>query len=182
MKVTMRNALELIPYKDNPRKINNYEFSGLCESLKKFGFQQPVVINTKNEILSGNQRTKAAIKLGILEIPTITVDLANKSVENAFVITMNNKNITGEFTEGLRDLLEEIKDDLDDDYIFDLNLDAVLKDLPVIELEEAPEEESEQEEPEIKEKLRIIIECSNTDEHSELFQELIERGLSVRVA
>ena len=182
MNVTMRNALELIPYKDNPRKISEYEFNGLCESIKRFGFQQPVVINTKNEILSGNQRTKAAIKLGISEIPVITVDLGSKSLEDAFVITMNNKNITGEFTEGLQDLLAEIKTDLGDDYIFDLNLDAVLNDLPSFEIDEDPVEEDEEEQPEIKEKLRIIIECSNTDEHQELFQELIGRGLSVRVA
>jgi HEPN domain-containing protein len=92
---------------------------------------------------------------------------------------MNNKAISGDFTETLKQLLLEIKTDLGDEQLFALNLDATLKDLATFEPNIEPEEE---EEPTTKEKLRIIIECSNTDEHIELFQEFVGRGLSVRVA
>ena len=154
MKIESVDIKNINPAKYNPRTINHYEFSGLCESLKKFGLTQPLIINKKtNVLISGHQRLKAAEAIGLSKVPVTYVELSD-SEEKAMNITMNNKNISGEFTEGLQELLEEIKNDLDDDYIFDLNLDAVLKDLPKISLEEseqeepeeAPEEENEQEE------------------------------------
>lgn len=181
MQTTMLAIKDINPAKYNPREISPYQFTGLCESIKKFGLTQPLIVNKlTNTLVSGHQRLKCAEHIGLTHVPVTYVELS-EAEEKALNITMNNKNISGEFTEGLKDILAEIKKDLGDDYIFDLNLDAVLKDLPAFELDEALTEDDE-EEPEIKQKLRIIIECSNTDEHIELFQELTGRGLSARVA
>jgi len=152
MKVVLLSPKNLILHPKNPREISNHSFEGLMESIKKFGFQQPVVINEKNEILSGNQRTKAAIKLGIEKIPCIKVIFASEYEENAFLITMNNKGIMGDFTEGLRELMQEIETGLGADFIFDLNLDEVLKGLPqLIESKETIEEDFEKEKEKEKE-------------------------------
>ena len=45
MKIESVDIKNINPAKYNPRTINNYEFSGLCESLKKFGLTQPLIVN-----------------------------------------------------------------------------------------------------------------------------------------
>lgn len=63
----------------NSRKISGEEFDELKKSLKGFGIVQPAVINKypkrKNVIIAGEQRIKAAKKLGIKEFPCIEVSL-----------------------------------------------------------------------------------------------------------
>jgi len=184
MKVVLLSPKNLILHPKNPREISNHSFEGLMESIKKFGFQQPVVINEKNEILSGNQRTKAAIKLGIEKIPCIKVIFASEYEENAFLITMNNKGIMGDFTEGLRELMQEIETGLGADFIFDLNLDEVLKDLlpqPIESKEpiEGEGEEGEGEDDTHKEKTGVFIIFQTNEEAEELFIELRDRGYKV---
>ena len=179
MKIIMIDIKKINPAKYNPREISPYQFTGLCESIKKFGLTQPLIVNKiTNTLVSGHQRVKAAEALGFTHVPVTYVELS-EAEEKALNITMNNKAISGDFTETLKQLLLEIKTDLGDEQLFALNLDATLKDLATFEPNIEPEEE---EEPTTKEKLRIIIECSNTDEHIELFQEFVGRGLSVRVA
>jgi len=186
------NKVHLADY--NPREISNYAFKGLIESIKTFGFQQPIIINKRtNTLISGNQRTKAAIELRLKDIPVVYVDLSEIE-EKAFNITMNNKGIMGDFTEGLRDLMQEIESGLGSDFIFDLNLDEVLKDLPKLFSSEEPsegeegegegEEEGEEEagEPEEnthKEKMGVYVSFQTNEEAEELFIELRDRGYKV---
>ena len=110
----------------NPRKIDDESFKGLCESLKKFGMPQPLVVNKKNNILiSGHQRLKAAKLLDWKEVPVVYVDL-NKSEEKALNVTLNNKLIEGDFDDGLQEILKEIESDLGSEYLNDLRLDELL--------------------------------------------------------
>ena len=50
------------PYEKNPRK-NDEAVNGVAESIKQFGFQQPIVIDAKGVIVVGHTRYKAAKKL-----------------------------------------------------------------------------------------------------------------------
>lgn len=138
MKVIQLSPNSLIPHPNNPRIISDHSFQGLKESIKMFGFQQPVVINSKNEILSGNQRTKAAIELGIEKIPCVKVKFASDIEEKCFLITMNNKAIEGDFTEEVNSIIDEIRLELGNDFVFDLNLEDVLA-----QLNEVGEDEDE---------------------------------------
>jgi len=181
MQIEMVSIKDINPAKYNPREINNYQFTGLCESIKKFGLTQPLIVNKLTKTLvSGHQRLRASEAVGLTVVPVTYVELS-EAEEKALNVTMNNKNIAGDFTEGLKEILADIKLELGDDYIFDLNIGELLRDLPVFSLDE-PIEPEEQQEPEIKEKLRIIIECADTEEHYTLFQELVGRNLKVRVA
>jgi len=170
------NKVHLADY--NPREISNYAFKGLIESIKTFGFQQPIIINKRtNTLISGHQRIKAAIELRLKDVPVIYVDLSEIE-EKAFNITMNNKSIEGEFTEELRKLMQEIENGLGADFIFDLNMDALLKDLPKdIELKEPNEEEGE--DATHKEKTGVFIIFQTNEEAEELFIELRDRGYKV---
>ena len=60
MKIVQRKTAELIGAEYNPRKISEKQKKDLRESLEKFGFVDPVIVNThperENIIIGGHQR------------------------------------------------------------------------------------------------------------------------------
>lgn len=46
----------------------------ITESLKEYGFQQPIVIDKNNVIIAGNALYRAALALGIKKVPCIVAD------------------------------------------------------------------------------------------------------------
>lgn len=55
----------------NPRKISKDSFNKLKERIKERGFHDVIKIDIDNVILSGNQRKKALIDLGIKEVTAL---------------------------------------------------------------------------------------------------------------
>lgn len=184
MQTIMLDIKDINPAKYNPREISPYQFSGLCESIKKFGLTQPLIVNkSTNTLVSGHQRLRASEHLGMTQVPVVFVDLS-ETEEKALNITMNNKNISGEFTEGLRDILADIKNDLGDGYIFDLNLEDVLKDLPNFELDEASNEDEikdNEKESKLEDKFLIIVTLNDENEQAALWEELKSRNFEVKI-
>jgi len=68
MDIEIIKTSELIPYETNPRE-NMKAVDAVANSIKTFGFRQPLVIDKDNVIVVGHTRLKAAIKLGIQEVP-----------------------------------------------------------------------------------------------------------------
>lgn len=79
---------ELIPYINNPRN-NDQAVDAVASSIKNFGFKVPIVIDSKNEIINGHTRLKAAKKLGIEEVPVIVADDLTEDQIKAFRIADN---------------------------------------------------------------------------------------------
>lgn len=68
---------EIKPAKYNPREITDVAFLGLRESIKKFGFVDPLVVNKKTgTLVGGHQRLKVAESLGFESVPCVLVDLS----------------------------------------------------------------------------------------------------------
>jgi hypothetical protein len=88
MKIVMREVADLIPYINNPRK-NDAAVDMVASSIKNFGFKVPIVIDGKNEIVSGHTRLKAAKKLGIDKVPCIVADDLSEQQIKAFRIADN---------------------------------------------------------------------------------------------
>lgn len=69
----------LLPAEYNPRKITNEEREQLKTSVEKFGFVEPVIVNTNPDregiIVGGHRRVETAIELEIENIPVIEVNL-----------------------------------------------------------------------------------------------------------
>jgi ParB-like nuclease domain len=144
---------DIKPAKYNPRKIDEASFNGLCNSIRKFGMPQPLVVNKRSGVLvAGHQRLKAAETIGWTEVPVVYVDLTNEQ-EKALNITLNNKHIAGEYNEGVSELLREIEQSLGEDFMKELRLDLI--EVPTITFDE-PEEKKEP-----KEKESDLIECPN---------------------
>ena len=73
MKVINMKVSELIPYEKNPRH-NDDAVKYVAESIRQFGFKQPIVIDKGNVIIAGHTRLKAAKKLKLKEVPCIIAD------------------------------------------------------------------------------------------------------------
>lgn len=82
------NVDELIEYSNNPRR-NNRAVAPVANSLKKFGFLNPIIIDTKNVILAGHTRLKAAKENKLEKVPVIVVDDMTEEQENAFRLADN---------------------------------------------------------------------------------------------
>ena len=115
---------DLIAAPYNPRKIGAEALAGLTESIKRFGLVQPIVWNERtNRVVAGHQRIKALEKIGASEAEVIVVDL-DEANEKALNVSLNNQFIAGEFTDDLPDILDELKEVMEEGFD-DLRLDAL---------------------------------------------------------
>ena len=65
MNIIEREVDKLIPYSKNAKKHDETQISNVAESIKQFGFVQPVVVDKNGVIVIGHCRTLAAKKLGM---------------------------------------------------------------------------------------------------------------------
>ena len=81
MKIEMRGLAEIKPYEKNPR-VNDKAVDAVANSIREYGFRQPIVVNAEGVIIVGHTRWKAAQKLGLAEVPVhVALDLPPEKVK-----------------------------------------------------------------------------------------------------
>lgn len=85
MEIVYRKVDELIEYEGNARR-NDAGVSKVAESIKEFGFLNPITIDANNVIISGHTRLKAAKQLEMEEVPCIVQDLSEEDAKLARII------------------------------------------------------------------------------------------------
>lgn len=85
MEITYRRVDELIEYEGNARR-NDAGVAKVAESIKEFGFLNPITIDANNVIISGHTRLKAALQLGLEEVPCIVQNLSEEDAKLARII------------------------------------------------------------------------------------------------
>ena len=91
MNIQIIDINKLIPATYNPRKDlkpDDAEYIKIKNSIVKFGFVSPLVINKDMTVIGGHQRLKVLKDLGITEVECIVVDL-DKTNEKALNIALN---------------------------------------------------------------------------------------------
>lgn len=120
MKTVMRRVSEITPYDRNTKKHDKKQIENVAESIRKYGFVQPIVIDRDGVIVIGHCRFEAAKKLKMKEVPCVSVDDLTPEQVNALRIVDNKTNES----EWDLDILSEELSDLDlDDFDFDFGLD-----------------------------------------------------------
>lgn len=76
MQVVMKSLGEIHPYSKNAKKHDEKQIKNVAESIKQYGFVQPVVVDKNNVIVIGHCRALAAKKLGIKDVPCLICLLA----------------------------------------------------------------------------------------------------------
>jgi ParB family transcriptional regulator, chromosome partitioning protein len=99
------------PYPNNAKKHDQTQISNVAQSIKEFGFVQPIVVDKNNVIIIGHCRYLALIKLGYEEIPddwVKKVDLSEADAERLRLL--DNKTNESEWD---NDLIQQLIPDLD---------------------------------------------------------------------
>ena len=101
LEITNMKVSEIHPYEKNPR-FNDAAVDAVAKSIQEFGWRSPIVVDKDMVIVCGHTRLKAAIKLGLTEVPVhIAADLTPEQIQ-AYRIADNK---TGEIAEWNYDLL-----------------------------------------------------------------------------
>ena len=122
LKIEYVDINSIKPYKKNPRK-NEEAIPYVMESIKQFGFKNPVILDKDNVIVAGHTRIESAKRLGITEIPCIYADDLTDEQIRAFRLADNK---VAEIAEWDIDLLDTELDDILNidmsDFGFDLGI------------------------------------------------------------
>lgn len=94
MKIIEKKIDELVPYENNPRR-NALAVEPVANSIQRFKFRNPILIDKNNVIIAGHTRLLAAKKLGLEKVPCITIDDLTPDEVKAYRIADNK---TGEFS------------------------------------------------------------------------------------
>src|SRR5450755_2342078 len=79
----------LIPFARNPRTHSDAQVAQIAASISEFGFNNPILVDTKAGIIAGHGRLLAARKLGLTEVPVIVLDHLPEAQKRAYVIADN---------------------------------------------------------------------------------------------
>jgi len=91
MKIENRPLAVIKPYEKNPRD-NDAAVDAVAQSIRQFGFRQPIVVDEAGVIVCGHTRWKAAQKLGLAKVPVhVARDLTPEQIR-AYRIADNKTN------------------------------------------------------------------------------------------
>lgn len=92
MRIENRPLAELTPYRANAKKHDAVQVANVAESIRQYGFVQPVVVDADGVIVIGHCRVLAAEKLGMVEVPCVCVDDLTPEQVNALRLVDNKTN------------------------------------------------------------------------------------------
>lgn len=92
MEITKRRLADIVPYAGNAKKHDKRQINNVAESIKQYGFVQPIVIDRDGVIVIGHCRALAAQKLGMEEVPCVCVDGLTPEQVNALRLVDNKSN------------------------------------------------------------------------------------------
>ena len=115
MQIYQRPLSDIKPYEKNPRQ--KYDIQKVAQSIKEFGFQQPIVVDRAGVIIVGHGRYQASKSLGLETVPVVIADLSPEKAK-AYRIADNKTNEYSDWDIGL--LQQEFTDLLDINYDLEL--------------------------------------------------------------
>ena len=140
--IEWRPVEDIRPYERNPR-INDKAVGAVASSIDEFGWKQPLVVDSNGVIIVGHTRLKAAIKLGLNEVPVIVADDLDEEQVMAYRLVDNRTAELAEWDKGLlEDELFEIEDLDMSAFGFD-EREIFAKEKDGLEEDEAPESPEE---------------------------------------
>ena len=137
MQIIQKKLADIVPYANNTKKHDETQIKNVAESIKKYGWVQPIVIDNDGTIVIGHCRALAAERLGIEEVPCVVVSDLTEDEINALRIVDNKTNESPWDFDLLSAELPEI--DLSDfDFEFDFGIEDEEEETEIVE-DEAPE-------------------------------------------
>lgn len=88
-KIVQKQVNDLVPYLQNARTHDKTQVSLIAESIKKFGFNNPILLDGQNGVIAGHGRLMAARVLGMTVVPCIELDHLTETQKKAYILADN---------------------------------------------------------------------------------------------
>src|SRR5580692_7204873 len=79
----------LKPYARNPHTHSAKQIRQIADSIKEFGFTNPILVDRDGGVVAGHGRIEAAELLGMPEVPTVRLDRMTEAQKRAYIIADN---------------------------------------------------------------------------------------------
>ncbi len=126
--VVLKNETELKANPKNARTHSKKQIYKVAQSIEKFGFTTPVLIDKEGMIVAGHCRYLAAKQLGIKEIPTICLEHLSPEEIRAYAIADNKLALEAGWDE------EVLKIELEELMNLDFDIELTGFDIPEIDM------------------------------------------------
>lgn len=164
LNIVYKPIKELKPYKKNAKKHSKEQVEQIANSIKEFGFTQPVIIDKHNSVVAGHGRILGAKKAGLKQVPTVCLEDLTEEQIKAYRLVDNKLNESEWDTELLNTELQELWNIGEVDMgQFDFDIDALFS-------EDEPTEKEVK--FKTKEKHDVVLHFKNTTEMNKAFKTL----------
>lgn len=109
---------QLKPYENNARTHSEKQIEKIANSIKEFGFINPVLIGSDYGVIAGHGRIEGAKKLGMVDVPCLFIEDLTEEQKRAYIIADNKLALDAGWDYDLLKLELEELNDLD----FDISL------------------------------------------------------------
>jgi DNA modification methylase len=89
LQVTYEEIQNLVPYARNARTHSKRQIRQIADSIRIFGFTNPVLVNRSRMIIAGHGRVDAAKLLGMKTVPTICLENLTEDQIRAYILADN---------------------------------------------------------------------------------------------
>lgn len=157
---------DIKPFERNAKKHEETQIKNVMESIKQFGFAQPITVDKDNVVIIGHCRLIAAKRLKMETVPVFRME-----------------NLTEEQVDKLRLLDNKLNES---EWDFELLSENVpLLDFSEFDIDwdiEKEEKQTERKEIEYKENISIVIDCEDEIEAEQIFNQLQGEGYNCRIS
>jgi DNA modification methylase len=80
---------QITPYSNNARTHSKKQIRQIAESIRRFGFTNPVLIDDNGQIIAGHGRVEAAKLIGLATLPAIRLSHLSPAEKRAYILADN---------------------------------------------------------------------------------------------
>tara|TARA_B110001454_G_scaffold187358_1_gene184695 strand:+ start:1663 stop:2199 length:537 start_codon:yes stop_codon:yes gene_type:complete len=86
---TERSVAALRPHDRNARTHSKRQIEQIADSIRRFGFTNPVLVDAEDRIIAGHGRVAAAKELGLTRVPVIAIEGMSEAERRAYILADN---------------------------------------------------------------------------------------------
>ena len=169
LNIVYRNIKDLKPYKKNAKKHPKEQVERIANSIKEFGFTQPVIIDSNNCVVAGHGRILGAKKAGLKQVPTVMLEKLTEEQIKAYRLVDNKLNESDWDFSLLDEELGILSEDIDME-LFGFDTDMSDEEL-----------EKKKIEFEIKEKYEVHIICKDEKQMEQVYNKTKGMGIDCKL-
>lgn len=101
MNIVEVSVSSLNPYENNARTHSKEQVEEIAESIRRFGFTNPILVDDKNTIIAGHGRLQGAKAVGLEKVPTLCLSHLSPTEVRAYVLADNQLALNAGWDTGL---------------------------------------------------------------------------------